>query len=54
MSDEQVRDAIEALFVITVTLSSICERNGMSVAEDAELTACYKRLVSAIGKEWKE
>ena len=54
MRENDVREAIDALYHITATLAYICERNGMSADEGEELTKQYKRLVGALGMEWHE
>jgi hypothetical protein len=52
MSEDEVRDAIEALYYITAELAYICERNGMSAAEGSELTKQFRRLNASLGMEW--
>ena len=48
MSENDVREAIDALYRITATLAYVCERNGMSAEEGSELTERFKRLTEAM------
>lgn len=51
---EELREALEALWEVTVQLAYICERNGMNYVEGAAITDAYKRYAKAMGKEWHD
>ena len=48
MSENDVREAIDALQYITAVLAYVCERNGMSTEEGAVLTEQFERLRAAM------
>lgn len=52
MTATELREALEALYEVTVQLAYICERNGMSYVEGKSIRDAYKRYAKAMKKEW--
>lgn len=51
---DELREAVEALYEVTVWLCEVCERSGMSMNEGSAISDAYKRYAKAMGKEWAE
>lgn len=49
---DELREALEALYDVTVRLAYICERNGMSHDEGKAITDAYERCAKAMRGEW--
>lgn len=47
---EELREAVEALYEVTVYLCDICERNGMSASEGTAISEAYRRYNEAMGE----
>lgn len=48
---DELRDAVKALYEVTVYLCDVCERNGMSASEGAAISEAYRRYNKAMGGE---
>lgn len=46
----ELYEALEALYEVTVRLAYICERNGMSYDEGKAITDAYERYAKVMGK----